>query len=275
MPLVLKRPLAKVGGLKKPGTIAKPATGSGKISATGSFAKAQTERKRIENERNRPFEVTVPVGGSLEVYILDKGEPFGRYEHNVGGGPGKRGEVFPCLQDTGAACPICAKEGKQGTYTQYLTAVVPVEKWINKQNEQVTRRFQKKLFAIKNKMSSKYARIYEQYGSFRGLVLKLHRDDKMEPKTGSDVTVVRKMSEAEIAKFATANGIKGLDKESADNIRKAKIDQPFDYQKAFPQIDAKTLAQMVGASAADGGGVGSADFDTGDEGGVEDNWGVE
>jgi hypothetical protein len=245
-----------------------------KAPASGVFATAKAEKKKQDMKANRPWEVNVPVGGSLEVYFLDKGEPFARYEHSIGGGPNKRAEPYPCIKDSPEACPACQKEGKEGSYVLYLTCVVPIEKYENKDGETITRRFSKKLFPIRVKMASKYQRLYEKYGSFRGLVVRLHRDQKMDPRTGSDVEFVRRLSEKEILALASCQGIKGLNKESIDQIKKAKIDQPYDYARIFPPIKAKELAAMLGQRV--GSRVGSQEMDDDEDMGASaGDWGVE
>jgi hypothetical protein len=269
---ILAKPAPKTA-LRKPVRAANPSGGTakGKIKQGGAFDRSAAERKRWEAETGKPFDVSVPIGGSLDVYILDRGEPFYRYEHSVGGSATTRARIFPCLQDTGELCPVCAKEGKSGSYVLYLTAVVPKETYTKKgERTPTTRRFQKKLFPIKLKMQEKYKRLYLKHGSFRGLKLRLTRDGQMDAKTGNDVEVLGRLSEEQIRKFATGESIKGLDKDTKERIKKANLQEPFDYEKVFPTVDAKTLSIMVGAGGGGGDSLGDADFEEDEE---DDGWG--
>jgi hypothetical protein len=281
---LLKRPAA-VGAKRKILGTAKPAVkrparatsdfgdeGEHQVSSTGAFAAARGERKKQELERLKPWNLSVPVGKTMEVYILDKGEPWKRYEHSIGGGPNSRAKTYPCIKDTNEVCPICNKEGKEGAFVMYLTCVVPIDKYEKADGEVVTRRFQKKLFPIKTKMSAKYERLYQKHGNLRGAVLRVSRDQKMDAATGSDVEFVKRLSERVIADYAAAENFKG---ETKEQITKAKISEPFDYEKVMPAPKAKELAAMVGMRG--GSSIGSTDFEDEDDtgGGVEANWGAE
>ena len=115
-------------------------------------------------------------------------------------------------------------------------------------------------------------RIYEEHGTFRGLVLKLNRDNKLDPSSGNQVTVVRKLKESEIKAYAKAADVR--DKEARDYIIKSKIDEVFDYDKLFPKVDAETLAKIAGVGTGTDGlrrlGAEDSDDDVG-SGGSE--WG--
>lgn len=277
--MALKKPIRKLGLPKKPvarpgkATLGKP-TQKGKVKPGGAFDRVDSEKKRWEAEKNKPWEISVPIGGTLDVYILDEGEPHAGYQHDIGGGPNQRAKSYPCLQDTGEPCPLCASEGKAGYYILHYTAVAPKETY-EKDGKTVTRRFQKKLFPIKIKMMEKYKREFiKQGGSMRGVKLRLIRDSKMDPKTGNDFEVLGKLTEAQMRKFANGD-FQGADKETRDRIKRADLMKPFDYDKVFPVIDAKTLAQIAGKGTQYGGeGLGSADFDE-DDGSDDTGWGEE
>lgn len=264
----LKRPtLARKPAkpLRKPGKARDPfsgGSGKGKFKKGGSFDKLETEREKQELRRNQPFGVQVPVGGELTVYLLDRDEPWARYEHVIGAGPNKRGDTFPCIQDGDEPCPLCQKEGKPGSYVMYLTAVVPKESYTKKGERKPTvRRYQKKLFKITTMMGEKYKRLYAKYGTFRGMVLELHRDGDKSPRTGNDVEFVKMLSESEIKKLAAADGIKGIDRETKQRIIKADLSEPFDYDEIMPRPTAKQLGALAHAPVGDGGSIGGADFD--------------
>lgn len=270
-PLGVKKPLGGGKPLSKPGK----ASGFGavpkaNVSKGGAFSRAATERTLWEEKRNQPYRVSIGVGKSLEVYFLDGGEPWTRYEHTIGGGPKSRGTIVPCIKDSGENCPACGKEGKEGAFVMFLSAVIPVETYTNKNDETITRRFQKRLFPIKIKMSRKYERLYREHGTFRGMVVKIHRDGQMDAGTGNDVEFVRMMSESEIKKLAANPPIK--DKEKRDAAIKSKLDEAFDYDKMMPRPDAKKLSAMVGS--AGNASAGSSDFAEDDDDAEEaSGWG--
>lgn len=260
-----KKPAAKPSLKPKPSS-----TGFGgesasraKVKPGGSFARAQTEFVKYEEKRNQPFRKSVPVGQSSEVYFLDSGEPWYRFEHNIGGGPNSRGDTFPCIKDSDENCPACSKENKEGAYVMFLTCVTPKDTWTDKKSgETKTARWRKQLFPIKIKMAKKYQRLFEAHGTFRGMVVKIHRDNKMDAGTGSDVEFVRMMTEAEIQKYAKEMpGVKN--QKDRDLIKKSDITKPFDYDKVMPMPDAKKLAAMIGSKSRS---MGEADFDGDDSG---------
>lgn len=276
--MLIKKPVRKLGlPVKKPagqpGKAPPKSPGTGRVKPGGAFDRVEGERKRWEAEKNKPWEISVPVGGTLDVYLLDEGEPHACYQHDIGGGPNSRAKTYPCLQDTGDPCPLCAKEGKAGYYILHYTAVAPKETYTNKEGTEVTRRFQKKLFPIKIKMMEKYKREFIRQGAtMRGVKLRLIRDSKMDPKTGNDFEVIGKLTEAQMTAYANGD-FKGVDKETRERIKRAELTKAFDYNKVFPVIDGKTLAQMAGAGKNYGGeGLGSADFDQ-DDGEEDSGWG--
>ncbi len=252
------KPVAPVRKLGKPVPIkAKPSSAFDAIpkhavSKGGAFDRVKTEKKKAELNAAKPWNVIVPIGDSLTVYILDDGEPFATYQHIIGGSRNQRGRDVPCIQDGPEPCPVCLSEGKQGFFVMYLTAVIPKEEY-TKKGEQVptVRHYQKKLLQIKLKMAETWRRIYEEHGTFRGLVLKLNRDNKLDPSSGNQVTVLRKLSEAQIKTYAKALEIK--DKDARDYIIKSEIDKPFDYAKIFPAVNAETLAKIAGVGTGTGG----------------------
>lgn len=269
-----RRVLVKKPAIKTP-KASNPSGGKpkAKVKEGGAFERAAAEQKRWEAESGKPFDVSVPVGGNLDVYLLDHGEPWYRYEHTIGASATSRGKTYPCLQDSGEMCPLCAKEGKTGTYVMYLTAVVPKETYTKQGDTRpTTRRFQKKLFPIKVKMADKYRRLYVKEGTFRGLKLRLFRAGKMDAKTGNDFEVLGTLSEAKIKAYASGE-IKGLnDNETKDRIKKANLAEPFDYDKIMPTVDAKTLSLMVGSAPSAGDSLGDADFGGDDD---DDGWGAD
>jgi len=249
--MVIKRKLAAPkpsgGGIRRPlkakNDFAAPPKHA--VKKGGAFSKVAVEKKKAAVGQ-KPWNVIVPVGGKLTVYLLDEGEPFATYEHlNYGGTKTQRGRDLPCIQDGSEPCPICLQSGKEGTYVMYLTAIIPRETYTKKGDKSpTTRLYQKKLLQIKIKMANVWQRIYEEHGTFRGLVVELIRDGKLDPISGNEVRFVRKLPEAKIKQYAT--GFDVNDKDAKDYIIKAEVDKVFDYEKFFPSPDANTLSQMAG-----------------------------
>lgn len=265
------KPAGSVGLKPKPKLKPKATIGSfgkvevkAKVKPGGAFAKAQTEFTLYEEKRNAPWRKSIPVGGSSELYFLDRGEPWTRYEHNIGGGPNSKGTIVPCIKDGPENCPACSKENKEGAFVMFLTSVTPKESWEDrKTGEKKTARWRKQLFPIKIKMTKKYQRLYEAHGTFRGMVVKVSRDNKMDAGTGNDVEFVRMMTEAEIQEIAKKiPNVKDVQQRKL--ITDSNITEAYDYAKIMPMPDAKKLSAMVGA-AFHGGGAGSSDFEEDEE----------
>lgn len=268
---VKKPTLAKPGGLKKPGKAAEFG-GSGKkhaIKKGGAFDQAETALKKQELKRATGWRGSVPIGETVEVYFLDRGEPYFHYEHSLGGNANKAGEIFPCLKDTNENCPACNKDPKgEGYFIMLLSAVIPKSSYTNKQGETKTFQFQKKEWPIKVRMAKKYQRLYQAHGTFRGMVVKVTRDAKLDPATGNDIEFVRMMSEAEIKKWDKLHG-KGKDPQ------RQSIIEPFNFEEIHKKPSAAELAKMIGAvsEVAGSSDIGSEDDDDADFSGGGDAWG--
>jgi hypothetical protein len=297
--MALKKRIVNTGGLKKP--LAKPALGKtkvlarkpgkagsdfddepkkAKIKSGGAFDRANQEKEAQAAKKSEPWRLSVPVGGSVTGYFLDRGEPWSRYEHKIGGGPGKRPTILPCIKDSGEACPVCDKENKEGNYTLFLTLVIPVLKYTRKnergREETVVQKYAKRLVPIGTRISGKYQRLYERHGTFRGMKVKIMRDGKMDAGSGSDIEFLEMLDEAQIKQLAR-KGVAAVT-EYAEENRKDLKDLDTDYMNAFKydevmaQMDADDLAKA--AKVSRNRGVGSADLnDDGDFGGDDDGWG--
>lgn len=263
-PMLAKPGLKSSTSLKKPGGLAKPgkvgefggSTAKHKVSKGGAFAQADKAQAKQDLKRATQYRGSVPIGESLEVYFLDRGEPYWQYEHSLGGNANKAGEVYPCIKDTNENCPCCNVDPKgEGYFIMLLTAVIPKVTITKKSGETQTYHFQKKEWPIKVRMSKKYRRLYEAHGTFRGMVVKVTRDAKLDPSTGNDIEFVRMMSEKEIKQWDAKFG-KGKDPQ------KQSLIEPLDFATIHKLPSAEQLADMIGAS---NNAAGSADF------GKEDN----
>ena len=275
MATLLRRPGATPAKptLKKPGlktTLTKPAKADagfsgpklGKARAGGTWDKAEQAKKDQEARANMPWKASIPVGAvGVQAYFLDRGEPFSDYEHNIGGSKNKPGKTFPCIKDTNEPCPGCATDPKgDGYFVIRLSAVIPKITVIDKQGDKKTYHFQKKEWNVKTKMSGKYRRLWEKHGTFRGMVVSVSRDAKLDPATGNDVEFVRMLTEAEIKKFA-AN----------PEFKDKKLDEPFDFAKLYAKPSAADLKKRLGAT---GEAAGASDFsDDGDFSDAAGEWG--
>jgi hypothetical protein len=261
--------------MKKPGMAGNPSGGKRtSISKDGAFARAKQEQEAWENRIKEPWRLSIPIKGKVVGYFLDKGEPWSRYEHKIGGGPNSRAKPFPCIKDGDENCPLCDSEGKEGSYTMFLTIIIPVLKYTNKDGDVVTQKFAKRLVPIGMKMAGKYQRIFEKYGTFRGLKVTLTRDGKLDPGSGNDVEVEEQLAEAQIRGFAK-KGVAAVEEYATKNRKDIKdLDtdflNPFAYDELMPRPKAADLAKAAKVKNRSGGGLGSEDFSD-DDGDFEES----
>jgi hypothetical protein len=263
-PALTKRPL---GGAKPPGAKAAPPS----IGKDDPFAKARKlkmeEDRQAEIRRNQPREFRMKVGEGgekgVEILLLDTARlpdmPFFHYMHRWGyveGQPGS-GKTEVCIQDGPDGCPLCESLGRQGKWEMALSCIDNRPYTPNSgPNAGKTVQRSKKLVTVKSKMIPKFERLYKEHKTFRGMVVRLFRDNKQDESIGSDVQFVRFLNETQLAKYAD-------------------MAKPVDYEKAFPRPTYDQLASQHGGGNSGGGnrssggnsrgGAGSADFDGSDD----------
>lgn len=241
-------------GLRKPGIPA--STGTGFVSQ-GGFAKARQineERERgfkSRAERGIEFGMKIGEGGvnGVTIILVDKQKlpamPYFHYMHRWGFEQNKpRTEV--CIQDDPEGCDLCRSLSRKGRFEMVLTCIDTRPYTYTKgpkAGQRVAR--SRKPYIVTSTMIPVFERIYAKHKTFRGLVLKLHRDGQKSPGGGSTVEVIRQLSEAELAKYGN-------------------LSVPIDFSKAYPRL---TPAQMRENYSLSGGGQVGGDDLAGDAGG--------
>lgn len=186
-----------------------------KSSVAQGFRTAERVNARIQKEREirnaQPLRFRMKAGEERTVIVTDV-EPFFMYEHQYETRPGVWAGFDRCRKELGI-CPACERLEREGAYVMMLT-VIDLQPFTKKNGEKVKR--SKKLLSVKTSMIPKYKRLFEKNGeTFRGMKLKLYRDTNKEPNTGSEVDLVKILTEAEMAKYGD-------------------LANPTDYEKAFP-----------------------------------------
>lgn len=238
-PIVRKRPSRTTEGTGK----------SAPITGAAGFARGRQEKKRgDENARRRQlpwdFYIDVKKGETQKDMILLDNEPVFIYEHSLQDSAGKW-TTERCIRDTGH-CPLCTKLGKEGTYVLKLTCIdlTPYEK-----RDGTKMKATKRIVTVKTQQLSKFERMFEKYGTFRGLKVRCYRETDKEARIGSDFEVMAKLSEEKLAKY-------GKD-----------LNSPLDFPKLFPLISEKELANRWGASRA----LGAKSLDEDDDDDADDS----
>jgi len=270
----LVKPLPKAPVLQAPAkTLPKPGLAKAPLAATKApigipasarvapaddgFAKAREinqERKRQADLRaNQPFEFYMKPGEGGEdgviLIITDMARmpamPFFHYQHRWGFVKGQKGsgKNDECIKDGNEGCPLCKKLGREGTYEMVLT-VLDGRKYTpqNGPNAGKTIPISKKLFIVKTTMIPKFERLYKEHKTFRGMCIKMFRDNDKDASIGSEVRFVKMIPEQVLqAKYK-------------------ELAVPVDYSKAFPRPTYDELAARHGESMANETHVGGADF---------------
>lgn len=221
---------------------------------SAGFAKASDKRQRQEEEyqrrKNTPFDFRLKPGDEAEVVVLDDEPPFFINLHKVKDRQGRwRDEV--CIADTGVACPLCSKLGKEGSYTMVLTVLDRRPYKIqNGPNAGKTVKVSKKLFMVKGRNLPKFERQYNRLkGKWRGLRILCRRDGDKEAAIGEDLEFLGKVKETALAKYG----------ENAT---------PAPYEEIFEIPSAKELAARY---QVDNTVAGSEEFDDDeDDSGLDD-----
>lgn len=230
---------------------------------TGARINAENARK-AEQRRNLPYEfgMTVGEGGTdgVTIVITDKAvaappgkpldpvknSPFFCWMHRWGFEE-KNPQQELCIRDGTEGCPLCDRLGKEGSYEMMLTCIdsrpyTPK----NGPNKGKTVPIQRRLYVVKTSMQAEFQRIWEEYGGYRGLVLKCFRDSAKSPRGGSSVRVIKRLSEKELAGIAA-------------KYKDPKLIEPVDYLKAFPRPTHAEMVSRYGGTTTILGAADSAD----------------
>jgi hypothetical protein len=231
-------------------------TRPGRGASGGSTYRGEEGMARVEREierqkqasdarksrRNEPFRFKVPVGETHQLIICDDKPDFFRYEHNLKGADGKFGLITSCVKENDN-CPACEVSGKESYYAMYLTCV-DLTPFKTKAGEKVE--FSRKLLVVKPAQQKKIIRLYRKEKSLRGMILDMTRDGEMSPSIGNDIEFVDFADEKEMATYTRS----WKDKEGKKHTE--NCDEPFDYEKLFPEQTAEELRAIVGGKPTPG-----------------------
>lgn len=204
-------------------------SGSAFDTGEAGFAKARDKQQRqqedYERKKETPFDFRLKPGDEAEVVILDNEEPFFVTLHKVKT-PQGRWEDAVCVAPTGVNCPLCASQGKEGSYTMVLTVLDRRPYKIqNGPNAGKVIKVSKKLLPVKGRNLAKFERQYKRHkGDWRGLRINCARSGDKEAAIGEDLEFLGKVSEKALKKYG----------ENAE---------PADYAKIFEPVPAKELSQ--------------------------------
>lgn len=228
----------------------KRSTNRGKGFDTGSAGFARAKKKQAqqqeeyERKKNTPFDFRLKPGDEAEVVILDDKPPFFIHLHKMKNRQG-RWEDAVCIMDTGVSCPLCAHEGKEGSYTMVLTVLDRRPYKIQGgPNAGKVIKNSRKLMMVKGRNLSKFERQYKKYKhEWRGLRINCARSGDKEAAIGEDLEFLGKVSEKALKKYGE-NSV------------------PADYTEIFKIPTAKELAARYNL---DGSVAGSEEFGEDDD----------
>lgn len=207
--------------------------GKGFVTGASGFAKARQKREEQEREyqkrKDTPYVFRLAPGEEAELILLDKEEPMFVSMHKVKA-PNGRWVDEVCIADTGQPCPLCEKEGKEGSFTCVMTVLDRRPYKIkNGPNAGKTIKVSKKLLYIRGRNLPKFERAYKGKlkENFRGVKLTCRRDGDKESAMGEDIEFGGRVSEEFLAKFG-------------DNAKVA------DYRKIFEMPSAEELRKRYG-----------------------------
>jgi len=241
---------------KKPAVQIPAQSSASNYSAADGFARARAineKRQRdFEARKFRPIEFNAKVGeggiNGVTVILTDNTRapnlPYFHYCHRWGFEQGNP-QTEVCIQDDPEGCPLCRKLNRKGSYEMVLTCI-DTRPFTYKAGPNMGKTVQRstKPYVVKTSMIPQFERLYRAHKTFRGMVLKVFRDNQKSPSSGSSVEFVRMLSEAELGKYGD-------------------LAKPLDYKKAYPRMDAATMARTYEADTGEGGTLGSADFASG------------
>ncbi len=239
-----------------------PATAKGAPSTLGGgFATAHALNEEREARANRAFEFSMKVGeGGMQgvtIILTDHVRlpqmPYFCYMHRWGfdsNPPAPKTEV--CITDGPEGCPLCRSLGKKGSYEMMLSCIDP-RKYIPEKGPKkgIEQPRQRRPYPVKMSMIPAFERLYQSHKTYRGMVLRLFRDKKLSPATGSQVEFVKMLDEATLKKYGD-------------------LAKPFDYTVQYPRLSAEKMALQYNIDHASAGAVGAEDAPGGSVGSDDD-----
>ncbi|MET4190640.1 MULTISPECIES: hypothetical protein [unclassified Bradyrhizobium] len=252
------RPAARP--LQAPATRAPARTGPAPQTIGGGFGVAHALNEERERRANRPFEFSMKPGeggmNGVTIILTDRPRlpamPHFAYMHRWGFEENNV-QTEVCITDGPEGCPLCRHLSKKGGYEMMLSCIDPRPYTPQRGPKagQTTPR-SKRPYPVKISMIPAFERLYQTHKTFRGMVIKLHRDNKKSPATGSQVEFVRMLDEPTLKKYG-------------------ELSEPFDMAKVYPRLSPEKMGLIYNIDGSTSGTVGSEDFASGAGGVMNDD----
>lgn len=191
------------------------------------------------------------VDETAEIVILDEGKGFFVHEYEIYDAARKRMNYETVNKDTGYD-PLEQLVGvdtrfKDASYVMYLTCI-DLRPYVDKNGNQ--KYFTKKLLPVKRAQMKKFKRYLEQYGTYRGMLLRMTRDDPKGAKIGdpeiNPIDGKALLTEEDI--FENFKGPAVMSKDGKTVYKEENADcYAFDYRTILAPASPEELAKRWGA----------------------------
>lgn len=222
----------------------------------------ETAEKLSQNTKNYVNRFWLKAGDSAELVVLDDEKGFFIHEYEIFDPVKKRASYETVRPDT-EYDPLQQLVGvdtrfKDPYYVMYLT-VMDLRPYTDKQGNE--RSHSKKLLPIKKMQMAKFKRYYEKYGTYRGLILNMVRDNNKQAKIGdpewvdpddfretdSEFSGQKILSEDEIFEFFGHDAVIGQDGKTVIKEKDADC-YPMDYRDVLKPASVDELCRRWGAT---------------------------
>lgn len=242
MPPVTRRPAGRTPPARSAGsrTPARPPARRGGVSVLDRIDEEQTKQTARKEARQATFGAPrrffVMPGESREIVIVDEGLSFARHEHALKNRETNRYDLFvPCL-DEHCNCPACADHPDSRAYFAVYLTILDLTPYETADGTQVE--WSKKLLVAKPTQQKKLARLFNQHGTLRGMVLQVTRDGEKDAAIGNDIEFIEFMPEEELLEYETT--YTDRDKKVHEIIGH----EPVDYEDVFPEMSEEQVAAI-------------------------------
>lgn len=245
----MRRPAARTptASAARTATRSAPRTSSGYRGAEG-LRRMQEEEERAQARREAakagaymPFRFFCPPGETREVIVVDEQMDFFRYEHGLKDRRTGKWNVFTACINEDANCPVCAVAERPAYFALYLT-VIDLTPYESEKAGYVE--WSKKLLVVKSMQQKKIQRLFERYGTLRGMRLSLTRDSEKDASIGNDIEYVEHVPEEELETYVSEYE---TERDGKKEIVEVIGYEPFDYDELFPLPTEKELRAIAGS----------------------------
>lgn len=196
----------------------------------------EAERKARMDGPRMPFRFRIPAGETTEIIICDDAPDFFMYEHNLKDKDGRWGLFTGCTK-VFDECPICEATGKESHYVLMLTCI-DLTQYTDSNGKKV--KFSRKLLPVKPAQQKKFLRLYEKYGSLRGMVLEMTRDGDKDSSIGNDIEYIETLDEDAMAEYVRTF------KDREGKTHTEECHEVLEYEKLFVEPTTESLRKIVG-----------------------------